>query len=79
MIYGKLVRYLPEIQIKSRIISYWSRIPTGKYTKIEKLICDLAICMNHEIGKGGGGSPWHENIKHIFVVTAVYLILISKY
>lgn len=49
MIYGELGRYPLEIQIKTRIISYWSRILTGKDTNIAKLIYDLGICMNHEI------------------------------
>lgn len=62
MIYGELGRYPLEIQIKTRIISYWSRILTGKDTKIAKLIYDLGICMNHEVG---GKIPWYENIKHI--------------
>lgn len=52
MIYGELGRYPLEIQIKTSIISYWSRIFTGKDTKIAKLIYDLGICMNHEIGGG---------------------------
>lgn len=63
MIYGELGRYPLEIQMKSRIISYWSRIlNTGKDAKIAKLIYDLGICMNHEIG---GKIHWYENIKHI--------------
>lgn len=51
MIYGELGRYPLEIQIKTRIISYWSRILTGKDTKIAKLIYDLGICMNNEMGE----------------------------
>lgn len=75
MIYGELGRYPLEIQIKTRIISYWSRILTGKDTKIAKLIYDLGICMNHEIG---GKMLWYENIKHILNICGLSNIWIDQ-
>lgn len=53
IIYGELGRYLLEIQIKTRMISYWSRILTGIDYKIAKLIYNLGISMNQEMGGGG--------------------------
>lgn len=52
MIYGELGQHPLEIQIKTRMISYWSRILTGKDTKMTKLIYNLGISMNQEMLEG---------------------------
>jgi hypothetical protein len=43
MIYGELGRYPLEIDIKSRIISFWAKLLSGKLSKI---IYDLCYCMS---------------------------------
>jgi hypothetical protein len=37
MIYGELGRYPMEIKIKTRMMSYWSKLISGKETKIALL------------------------------------------
>lgn len=46
MIYGKLGRYPLKIQIKTRMIAYWSKLLTGKETDISKLFYNLAFKLN---------------------------------
>ena len=38
MIYGKLVCYTMDIDIKVRAISYWARLLTGKQSKLSFFI-----------------------------------------
>jgi hypothetical protein len=45
MIYGELGRYPLEIDIKSRIISFWDRIISGKELKLSKIIYNLCYHM----------------------------------
>lgn len=51
MIYGELGRYPLEIQVKTRMIAYWSKLLIGKETKLSKLFYNLAFHFNQEIGK----------------------------
>jgi hypothetical protein len=44
MIYGELGRYSLEIDIKSRIISFWAKLLSGKELKLSKIIYNL--CYN---------------------------------
>jgi hypothetical protein len=41
MIYGELGRYSLEIDIKSRIISFWAKLLSGKELKLSKIIYNL--------------------------------------
>ena len=41
MVYGELGRYPMEIQIKTRMITYWSKLINGKDKKYAKLLYDL--------------------------------------
>ena len=51
MIYGELGRYPLEIDIKSRIISFWARIISGKELKLSKIIYNLSYHMSITIGE----------------------------
>jgi hypothetical protein len=62
MIYGELGRYSMEIQIKTRMIFYWSKLISGKETKIALLFYKLGYTVNQELG---GKIEWIENIKNI--------------
>jgi hypothetical protein len=44
MIYGELGRYPLEIDIKSRIISFWAKLLSGKELKLSKIIYNLCYC-----------------------------------
>ena len=48
MIYGELGRYSLEIDIKSRIISFWAKLLhlSGKELKLSKIIYNLCYCMS---------------------------------
>jgi hypothetical protein len=46
MIYGELGRYPLEIDIKSRIISFWAKLLSGKELQLSKIIYNLCYCMS---------------------------------
>jgi len=46
MIYGELGRYPLQRDIKSRIISFWARIFSGKELKLSKIIYNLCYYMS---------------------------------
>ena len=46
MIYGELGRYPMDIQIKTRMISYWSNLINGKQTKIAAMLYKLSAIKN---------------------------------
>jgi hypothetical protein len=46
MIYGELGRYPLEIDIKSRIISFWAKLLSGKELKLSKIIIIFVIVCN---------------------------------
>jgi hypothetical protein len=60
MIYGELGRYPMEIQIKTGMISYWSKLISGKEIKIALLFYKLGYIVNQKLG---GKIEWIENIK----------------
>ena len=48
MVYGELGRYPMEIQIKTRMITYWSKLINGKDKKYAKLLYDLGFKLQQE-------------------------------
>ena len=50
MIYGELGRYPLEIDIKSRIISFWAKLLSGKELKLSKIIYNLCYYVNQKRG-----------------------------
>ena len=61
MIYGELGRYPMDIQIKTRMISYWSNLINGKQTKIAAMLYKLSAITNEEVS---GKFKWIEYIKN---------------
>ena len=61
MIYGELGRYPMDIQIKTRMISYWSNLINGKQTKIAAMLYKLSAITNE---KASGKFKWIEYIKN---------------
>ena len=61
MIYGELGRYPMDIQIKTRMISYWSNLINGKQTKIAAMLYKLSAITNEE---ASGKFKWIEYIKN---------------
>ena len=76
MIYGELGRYPMEIQIKTRMISYWSKLISGKETKIAHLFYKLGYNVNQELG---GKIEWFENIKNILNNCGISNVWINQY
>ena len=62
MIYGELGRYPLEIDIKSRIISFWAKLLSGKELKLSKIIYNLCYCMSI---KNVEHFTWLVNVKKI--------------
>ena len=60
MIYGEPGRYPMDIQIKTRMISYWSNLINGKQTKIAAMLYKLSAITNEE---ASGKFKWIEYIK----------------
>ena len=63
MIYGELGRYLLEIDIKSRIISFWAKLLSGKELKLSKIIYNLRYRMSI---KNVEQFTWLDNVKTNF-------------
>lgn len=59
MIYGELGRYPLEIDIKLRILNYWSKLMCGKQEKLPVILYKYAY------KKYGMSIPWLNNIKSI--------------
>lgn len=59
MIYGELGRYPLEIDIKLRILNYWSKLMCGKQEKLPVILYKYAY------KKYGMNIPWLNNIKSI--------------
>jgi hypothetical protein len=55
MIYGEIGRYPLEIDIKSRIISFWAKLLSGKELKLSKIIYNLCYYMSIKLF-------WHGSI-----------------
>lgn len=49
MVYRELGRYPLEIQVKTRMIAYSSKLLTGKETKLSKLFYSLTFQLNQKI------------------------------
>ena len=62
MVYGELGKYPMEIQIKTRMITYWSKLINGKDKKYAKLLYDLGFKSQQE---NRGNIGWFENIRSI--------------
>jgi hypothetical protein len=62
MIYGKLMRYPLEIDIKSRIVSFWAKLLSGKELKLSKIIYNLYYCMSIKTVEH---FTWLDNVKNI--------------
>ena len=62
MIYGELGRYPLEIYIKSRIISFWAKLLSGKELKLSKIMYNLCYCMSI---KNVEHFTWLDNVKKI--------------
>ncbi len=62
MIYGELGRYPLEIDIKSRIISFWAKLLSGKELKLSKIIYNLCYYMSI---KSMEHFTWLDNVKKI--------------
>ena len=71
MIYGELGRYPLEIDIKSRIISFWARIISGKELKLSKIIYNLCYHMSITNGEH---FTWLDNAK-IFLMNVLRIYL----
>jgi hypothetical protein len=80
MIYGELGRYPLEIDIKSRIISFWAKLLSGKELKLSKIIYNLCYCMSI---KNVEHFTWLDNVKKILnecgFASTFLLSKISKY
>ena len=61
MIYGELGRVPMSVHIKTRIISYWSQILTGKQTKYSFILYNLLYCKFNN----GYETKWMGNLKSI--------------
>ena len=70
MIYGELGRYPLEIDIKSRIISFWARIIFGKELKLSKIIYNLSYHMSITNGEH---FPWLDHAKKILSECAPHI------
>ena len=62
MIYGELGRYPLEIDIKSRIISFWAKLLSGKELKLSKIIYYLCYYMSI---KNVEHFTWLDHVKKI--------------
>ena len=75
MVYGELGRYPMEIQIKTRMITYWSKLINGKDKKYAKLLYDLGFKLQQE---NRGIIAWFENIKSILNHTGLSNIWLEQ-
>ena len=60
MLYGELGRYPLDLNIKLRMINYWSKLLTGKQEKLPALLYKLSFQLY------GNDVPWLNSIKNIF-------------
>ena len=63
MVYGETGRYPIEITIKKKMISFWTRLISGKQYKLDKIMYD---CLLRKMSSPGGyESPWLLHIRKI--------------
>ena len=75
MVYGELGKYPMEIQIKTRMITYWSKLINGKDKKYAKLLYYLGFKLQQE---NRGNIAWFENIKSILNHTGLSNIWLEQ-
>lgn len=62
IVYGELGEYPIDININTRMVGYWSRLITGKTSKLSRKIY---LCMLHLDSTGSYSSPWINHVKNI--------------
>jgi hypothetical protein len=62
IIYGEIGRYPLEIEIKARMVTYWSRLFSSEVEKWSYIMCRIT---NEHLEKGYLNTWWSATIRHI--------------